>query len=113
MDEKKLYFISIVVTILGLAFLYFYAEEVDLEVKELDAIKPNEFIKLQGVLTRVEAKDRVIFLQLQGEKVITTDVILFTSEELFLKPGDYVEVEGMVEEYQGKKEVIANKVKIK
>ena len=113
MDEKKLYFISIVVTILGLAFLYFYAEEIDLEVKELDAVKPNEIIKLKGVLTQVTTKDKVIFLQLQGEKMITSDVILFTSEDTFLKPGDYIEVEGRVEEYQGKKEVIANSIILK
>jgi len=35
---------------------------------------------------------------------------LFKDSEIFLEEGDYVEVTGTVEDYNGKKEVIANKV---
>ena len=55
-------------------------------------------------------QDRVAFIELQGERVETIDVFLFADEDVYLQEGDYVEITGTVEEYQGKKEVIASKI---
>ena len=114
MQEKTIFKTSIIVTLLGLSFLFFYAEEVDLKnVARIDSELPEESVTMQGVVKRVQQSEKVIFLELEGERVETVDVLLFTSEEIYLKEGDFVEVSGTVEEYEGKKEIIANSVKLK
>ena len=40
------------------------------------------------------------------------DVVVFNDEEIYLKKGDYVEISGEVEEYKGKKEIIASEITI-
>ena len=48
-----------------------------------------------------------------GERIETMDVVVFPEEEIFLTEGAYVKISGMVEEYQGKKELIASKIVMK
>lgn len=97
--------------LVGLAFLYFYAEEVQLpNAQKLDNIAPEEKVHLQGIISRLNQQDKVVFIELQGERIETTNVISFTDEELYLKEGDMVDIIGTVEDYQGKKEVIASHI---
>lgn len=111
MHEKTLFRLSLIVTLAGMLFLLFYAGAIKLErVERLDSLLPEEKVTLRGVLTRVSEQDKVIFLQLDGERLETIDVVLFPEENLPLQEGDYVEIIGTVEEYEGKKEVIAGKV---
>lgn len=98
----------------GLIFLFFYAEEVELKsVARIDSELPEEEVRISGRISRLSDHDKVMFLELQGERIETIDVILFKEEDLFLHEGDYVEITGTVEEYEGKKEVIASKVVLK
>lgn len=114
MKEKTILKISLVIALLGLSFLFLYAEELDLNVVEnVDTVELEEEVKLKGTVSRLTVKDKVAFIELEGKKVEKTDVILFNDEDLFLKEGDYVEIEGTVEEYNDKREVIANKVVLK
>ena len=111
MQEKTIFKVSFLLAFMGLAFLFFYAEEVDLKVVEnVDAALPEETIKLRGVVQSINKQEKVLFLQLEGERVETTDIIVFPEEELFLQEGDYVEITGTVEEYHSKKEVIASTI---
>ncbi len=111
MQEKTLYQISLFLTLLGLLILLFYAENVELDaITHLDEVKSSEAVKLQGKITQLTAKDKALFLKVEGEKTVTTDVIVFDDEELFLQEGDWVNIYGTTEEYNGKKEVIASKV---
>ncbi len=114
MQEKTLYLISVMVILLGLPFLFFYADEADLpSVARIDSELPEEKVRVSGRITRLSDHDKVIFLELQGERIETMEIVLFKEEEIFLHEGDYVEVSGTVEEYRGKKEVIADKVVLK
>ena len=111
MEEKTLLSASLIMVLLGLTFLYFYAEEVQIRAaQQLGNLPPEEEVRLQGVISRVSQQDRVAFIELQGERVETIDVVLFADEDVYLQEGDYVEITGTVEEYQGKKEVIASKI---
>ncbi len=113
MHEKTIFRISLLVTIAGLLFLFFYAGAVRLErVERIDSLLPEEKVTLRGVLTRVSEHEKVVFLQMDGERRETLDVVLFHDENLPLREGDYVEITGTVEEYEGKKEVIAGKVEL-
>ena len=97
--------------ILGLVFLYFYAQEINLKV---DVSEPNpataETVHIQGIVSKIQTTPKAIFFTLEGKKVEKTSVILFTPEPVFLQEGDYVDLYGTVQDYQGQKEVIANKV---
>ena len=114
MNEKTLLKVSVVIALLGLSFLFLYSEEVDLKsVERIDSAIPEETVELKGTVNRVSVSDKVIFLEIEGERVEKTDVILFTDQDIFIKDGDYVEISGTVEEYEGKKEVIANSIVLK
>ncbi|MEK6950471.1 MAG: OB-fold nucleic acid binding domain-containing protein [Nanoarchaeota archaeon] len=112
MNEKTLLKISLAATILGLAFLFFYAGQFDLRALEKVNL-PEEKVQLQGRIKSLQMKDKVAFMVVEGERVETTPVVIFPPEELFLNVGDYVEIVGTVEEYQGKKEVVASSVVLK
>ena len=111
MQEKDLLKVSLVVMLLGLGFLFFYSEELELgPIDSLDAVQAEDTVKVKGEITRMTVKDKVIFLNVLIENDEQASIILFSDEEVFLKEGDFVEITGEVEEYQGKKEVIANEI---
>lgn len=112
MNQKNLLRVSLAVTLLGLVFLFFYAGQFDLRTVE-NINLPEEKVQLAGTIKSLSMKDKVAFMEVEGEKIETIPVVLFTPEELFLKTGDYVEIVGTMEEYKGKKEVIASSVVVK
>ena len=83
------------------------------KIEHIDSIPNEETVKLVGTVTKVRQMDRVSFITVSGQKEVESDVIVFPEDNIFIKEGDIVEITGDVEEYKGKKEVIANKVKIK
>ncbi len=97
--------------LLGLAFLYFYAEEIRMPAPSpLQNLPPEEKVRVQGVITRLSQQEKVAFIELQGERIETMQVVLFADEDLYLQEGDYVEILGTRENYRGKPEVIASQI---
>lgn len=114
MNEKTIFKISIISTIIGLLFLLLYAGEIDLKaVSNIEDIPEEELIKIKGIVTSLRTSDKTIFLEVEGETVQKNQVIVFSDQDIYLKEGDYVEISGMVEEYNGKKEIIANEIIVK
>lgn len=114
MEEKTLFKIALLITVIGLAFLFFYAEEFSVRsVETIDNIPNEEEVQMEGVIKRLTKADKVFFLELEGQRVEKTAVILFNDQDVFLHEGDYVEIFGSVEDYQGKKEIIASKIVVK
>ena len=111
MKERTILIASLIVTILGLLFLFLYADELDLKVVEnMDTIQLQEPIRIYGKVLEATTTDKVIFLKMEGERVETVDIIVFNDEDILVRPGDNVEIQGVVEEYNGKKEIIASSV---
>jgi len=111
MQEKTILKVSVVIIVIGLLFLFFYAGEIDLKnINNLDQALPEDQVKMKGVITRLTINDKVAFIELEGSQVIKTDVILFSNYDVFLQEGDYIEISGTVEEYNNKKEIIANQI---
>ncbi len=114
MQEKTILRIAVIVSILGLGFLFIYSSQLDLAaIEDLDAVGVKENVQLRGKINSVRVTEKATFLELEGEKVVNTDIILFPKENVFIKEGDYVEVFGLVEEYNGKKEVVASRIVVK
>lgn len=114
MNEKILYQISLAMTIIGLLFLFIYTETIstpNLESNlENQALTPKKPLVMQGKVSSVSTHEKAIFLEILREKIEPTTIILFANENVTLKPGDVVEVTGIAEEYNGKTEIIADKV---
>src|SRR3989338_2004498 len=110
MHEKTLKLISIIVIIIGLTFLFFYAQKLELPVtQELDESSPAT-VMMKGTVSNLRVTDKAVFFELNGEKVVKTEIILFPDSSIYLRDGDQVEITGQVEEYKGEKEVIAEKI---
>ena len=113
MKETTLLKIALVCSLLGLVILYFISAKID--VKEY---KPNQLnenvgddVKLIGTIAKISQNDNVAFLEVNYQSPVT--VVLFTNDKnLSLKINDSIEVIGEVQEYEGKNEIIANKVRI-
>ena len=114
MKERQLVIISIIVLVLGMAFLVVYAKEADLvSIARLEENQVEQYVRVTGTIQKLRAQDNVLFLQVEGERTELVDIILFPEEELFLEEGNSVEIEGVVEEYEGKKEVVAHNIRVK
>ena len=114
MQEKQLIKISLIVASIGLLILLFFADSFELvAVNNIENIENEQEVKLKGVITRLTQLDKVVFIELEGQQAIKSDVILFPNEELYLQEGNYVEIIGTIEEYNNKKEVIANEIILK
>lgn len=100
--------------LLGLVFLYIFTEEQELPtVNQLEGLPEQQVVKLRGTVEKITRLDKVLFLELEAERVEKTAVVLFPEEDIFLREGNDVEITGKVEEYKGKKEIIAHKIVIK
>ncbi len=98
-------------TVIGLLFLFFYTENVNLEaVERIDTALPEETVKMSGIVSRLTVKENVVFITLEGQRTEKVDVVLFPDHALYLNEGDHVEIMGTVEEYEGKNEIIASSI---
>lgn len=114
MQEKSLIKLAFIVTIIGLSFLFFYSRGLNLEaIGGVDTIDVAEEVRLKGRVSNIRETEKATFLELEGEKIVQTEIILFPEESVYLKEGDLVEIFGEVEEYKGEKEVIASKIVLK
>lgn len=114
MQEKTLVRLSLIVTVLGLSFLFVYAQTLDLKpTADLETIPSSEKVAMKGTVKNVKVTDKAVFFELEGEKIVHTDVILFPDSSMYLREGDHVELTGQVEEYKGEKELIAEKIVLK
>ncbi len=114
MQEKQLIKISLIVAGLGLLILLFFADSFELvTTNNIENIENEQEVKLQGTIIRLTKLDKVVFIELEGEQVVKSDVILFPNEDIYLEEGNYVEITGTIEEYNNKKEVIANEIVLK
>lgn len=114
MEEKHILQASLIITLIGLTFLYFYAEEFDTKVTpSVEQVQPSTQIKMIGKITKITTTDKATFLQIEGQRIETTNVILFNKENIFLPKGAYAEIYGTVENFNGQKEIVASKIVLK
>lgn len=114
MREKTIVQIALVTLIIGFSFLLLYAGDVSLpKTTSLDSLPPQEEVAISGVVENLNRKGNTLFFQVNGQRQETLEIIAFPNEELYLQEGDFVEVQGLVEEYNGQKEVVAETIKKK
>ena len=115
MKEKNLLKIALICSLVGVVILFFVSENLsidEMDVSKIEDEKIGKTVKIIGSIERVSDTEKVMFLEIGQEKVSTVTVILFKDADISLEKGDYIEIIGSVEDYEGKREVIANRVRI-
>lgn len=112
MKETTLLKIALVCSLVGLLVLYFISVKIEAKDYAPANLQRNagEIIKLKGTVAKITDKGNVILIEV--EQRIPNTVVLFTEENLKLENGDNVEVIGEVQKYNGKSEIIAQKIRV-
>jgi len=112
-NEKTLLRIALICTIIGIAVLFFISSNIEVTEKTIDKINKDnlgEDVKVKGVIDRVTQTNSTIFLELTQPQSIT--IILFSKQNISLEKGDYIEVIGEIDEYEGSLEIIGQRVRV-
>jgi len=115
MREKTLFKIALVCSFFGLIGLYFVSENIlidNIHISDIEKEELGKKINIIGKIERVTNGDKVVFLEVSELKTEKISVILFKDRDIELNEGSYIEVEGEIDDYNGKKEIIANSVKL-
>ena len=113
MKETTLLKIALICSLVGLVILYFISTKIEINDYKPNILSKNvgEDVKLQGTIAKITDKGNVVFIDVSQQNPAT--VVLFASNDnLNLKNGDNVEVIGKVQEYNGKNEIIAQKIRV-
>lgn len=113
MKETTLLKIALICSLVGLFVLYFISTRIEVKDYKPNLLNKNigEDVKLNGIVTKISDAGDVVFIEVSQQSI--ANVILFgNGSSLSLKNGDNVEVIGKVQEYNGKSEVIAQKIRV-
>lgn len=109
MKERNLLKISLIFSLVGIFCLYLIAENIDLHYSEIKDLEKDEFVRLKGIVDRVADSEKVAFVELMQPESIS--VVLFKDKEFIdIQEGDYIEVAGKTEEYEGELQIVGNMV---
>lgn len=111
MKENTLLKIALICSLIGLAALYFISSKIEVKRYAPKQLKANigDDVGLKGTITKITDKGSVVFIEV--EQANTVAVVLFTKDNISLSKGDNIEIIGEVQEYNGKEEIIAQRVR--
>ena len=115
MKEKTLLKIALICSLLGLLILYLISNNIEIKEKNIEKItidNKDEFVKLNGIVNNVIDTEKVTLIKILQPQEIT--VVLFKNENktMPIQQGNEVEVIGKVDEYEGKMEIIADRLRV-
>jgi aspartyl/asparaginyl-tRNA synthetase len=116
MHENTLLKVALITSVLGVALLFFISAGVDVDaqsIARIDEIPEGKEIEVTGVVVRAHDREKVLFLTIAEEKVEDVTVVLFKNGKVNVQEGDVVTVTGSIDEYEGKKQIIGNRVEKK
>ena len=113
MKEKTLFKTALIVSMVGVIVLFFFSEFSGLEemdIKEITIEDLDKNVKVIGAVTKVIDTDKVIIMDIAQQEELK--VVVFKDKNISLKKGDYIEVLGTVEEYEGELEIIGDRIRL-
>ena len=112
MKENTLLKIALICSLAGLLALYFISQKIELKEYKPNALNKNigDYVSLKGTVAKITEKGNVVFIEIEQQIPVT--IVLFTDNSIDLKDGETIEVIGKVQEYNGKNEIIADKVRV-
>jgi len=113
MKENTLLKISLICSLVGILILLVISRSLQVNEKvisELDETDIGSSIRLNGIVTDFQSRGSVILIEVaQLEEM---QVVVFNSN-FTLNKGDAVEITGKIDEYEGKQQLIADKIVLK
>ena len=112
MKENTLLKIALISSLVGIFLLYFLSRTIDVREYNPSIIsneENNNYVKIKGTVTKITGKDNLIFMEVSQQYPI--NVVVFDKKPE-LKEGDFIEVIGRIEEYKGKEEVVADRIRV-
>ncbi|MFC1754414.1 OB-fold nucleic acid binding domain-containing protein [Thermoproteota archaeon] len=113
MDEKFLLRTALVCSILGVIVLYVISGRMEIEETTINKITNGQSegeVIVSGKVSRITDKENFMFIELEKDEMIS--VFVMKNDYIGLNKGDFVEVRGEVKEYEGKKEIVAEELRI-
>ncbi len=110
MQESALLKLSVVSSIIGLVILFSISSLTEIEYSDINELTLNNLddtIKVQGLITKVTPKEKITLLEIAQHNKMP--IVIFDTN-ITINPGDEVEILGTVEEYNGKIELIADRI---
>jgi len=105
--------IALICSLLGLIILYIVAENISIDEKTIDKINKDDFgsdVKIKGAVNKIIDLENVMIVEIT--QPTNMPVVLFKEEDINLSEGDYIEVIGEIDEYNGELEVIGHRVRV-
>ena len=109
MEEKKLLKLALICSLLGTALLYFISLTISQEEKSFSLVPDEEYSVISGEVSSVNNYGNVSFLKIYQK--LPVDVVVIGNNYISLNKGDNVEVRGTKQDYQGKKELVADEIR--
>ncbi|MBI1936377.1 OB-fold nucleic acid binding domain-containing protein [Candidatus Woesearchaeota archaeon] len=113
MKESILLKAAIICSLAGLILLYLVSIKIDYKEYRPQELSKNvgDDVKLVGRIAKISQKENVAFIEVEHQSLVT--VVLFDKgRNLTIKNGDRIEVLGEVQEYNGKSEIVAGKLRV-
>ena len=111
MNEKTLLKIAIIAALAGVFILYLISDNIVLSESSIGQIEGEEIgsdVKVKGIVDDVYNGEKLSIITITQPE--SMKVLLF--ENVSVVVGDYIEVIGEIDEYNGEKEVIGNRVRV-
>ncbi len=112
MDEPFLLKIALCVSVIGIVILYFISSQIEINdttIEKITSGKSEEMVSVTGIIKEIKSTGQVTFITLSQEQEV--EVVVFSGNTT-LFPGDAIKVIGKTKEYKGKKEILADSIKI-
>ena len=111
MKEKALLRIAIISSLVGVFLLYIISENISLDESAISKIENEDIgddVKVKGVVKDVFNGEKVSIITITQPSEMK--IILY--DNVSVNSGDYIEVVGEIDEYNGNKEIIGNRVRV-
>jgi len=111
MNEKTLLKIAIISALAGVFILYLISDNIVLSESSIGQIEGEEIgsdVKIKGIVDDVYNGEKLSIITITQPE--SMKVLLF--ENVSVVVGDYIEVIGEIDEYNGEREVIGNRVRV-
>ena len=113
MKETTLLKIALICSLAGLLALYFISTKIEVKDYKPGKLSENvgDDVKLNGIITKTSDKGNIVFIEVSQQNPV--NVVIFSDKNFSaLKTNEHVEILGKVQEYNGKNEIIAQKIRV-
>lgn len=113
MKETILLKIALICSLVGLVALFFISQRIELKDYRpafLNNKNIGDSVNLSGKISRITTGNNVVFIELSQQ--VPVSVVVFTDKNINLNENNFVEISGKIQEYNGKEEIIADKIKV-